>query len=92
MYQLSIRCLTAIVLAGVVVTTLALSSSAQRVSPVTASLNVAAMPPSARFEVHDEPGTRSVCTDLRAFAAPTPVAQPRHPADGSRPSRTLSHA
>jgi hypothetical protein len=51
MYRLSIRCLTTIVLAGVVVTTLTLSSSAQRVSPVTASLNVAAMPPSARFEV-----------------------------------------
>jgi hypothetical protein len=51
MYRLSFKCLTTIVLAGVVVTTLALSSSAQRVSPVTASLNVAAMPLRARFEV-----------------------------------------
>src|SRR5213075_2497626 len=48
---LSIRCLTTVVLAGVAVTILALSTSAHRPPPVTASLNAGVMPPSARFEV-----------------------------------------
>jgi hypothetical protein len=51
MYRLSFKCLPTIVLASVAVTILALSTSAQRPPPVTASLNVGAMPPRARFEV-----------------------------------------